>query len=282
MFRITSEPIPGTEPQYDPAAGGHCVFVGTVRNHHEGRDVERLEYEAYQLLAEKEGGKILAEAVQRFGLIEADCVHRTGSLLPGELAIRVSASSAHRDEAFQACRYIVDEVKSRVPIWKKEFFADGDSGWVRCDHCCKASHAHDHAEPHLHEGKSRSEPLMLPEIRLADQSYEEPEAAHGGVGVMLGLVGLVPLMVLGAAVLDRSRVVFPDWMRDHLIAWLSGILLITLVLHRFLVARYVTGDWPWWRLNEFYRIDAAYRHLSYASQRRLYQERLRSQPINRT
>jgi len=282
MFRITSEPIQSAGPQVDPAAGGHCVFIGTVRNHHEGRDVERLEYEAYQLLAEKEGGRILAEAVTRYGLVGADCVHRTGSLLPGERAIRVSASSAHRDEAFQACRYIVDEVKSRVPIWKKEFFADGDSGWVRCDHCRDAAHGHAHAKTHVHEEKSHSAPLMLPEIRLADQAIEEPGPAHAGVGVILGLVGLVPLIVIGAAVLDRSRVVFPDWMRDQLIAWLSGILLITLVLHRFLVARYVTGDWPMWRLNEFYRLDAAHRHLSYASQRRLYHERLRSHPISRT
>jgi molybdopterin synthase catalytic subunit len=138
MFRITASPIDPADVRshaLDPAAGGFCAFEGWVRNHHQGRAVLGLEYEAYVPLAEKEGARILAEAMQRFGILHAACVHRTGRLEIGALAVVVCVSSAHRDAAFEACRFIIDEVKSRVPIWKKEFFADGGEGWVRCDHC---------------------------------------------------------------------------------------------------------------------------------------------------
>lgn len=143
MFEITTDPIdPGAlrERVLDPAAGGYCSFEGWVRNHHQGRHVFHLEYEAYQTLAEKEGLRIIAEARERFDILHAACVHRTGAIGIGGLAVAVCVSAAHRDAAFEACRYIIDETKSRVPIWKKEHFADGSSGWVRCDHC--AEHAH--------------------------------------------------------------------------------------------------------------------------------------------
>lgn len=138
MFQITSniiDPASIRNQVLDPAAGGFCSFEGWVRDHHQGRTVLKLEYEAYQALAEKEGTRILNEAKQRFEILHAACVHRTGSIEIGELAVYVCVSSAHRDAAFEACRWIIDEVKSRVPIWKKEFFADGQNGWVRCDHC---------------------------------------------------------------------------------------------------------------------------------------------------
>jgi molybdopterin synthase catalytic subunit len=148
MFEIITPPIDPTALRarvLDPAAGGYCAFEGWVRNHHLGRDVLSLEYEAYRSLAEKEGGRILAEAREKFGILHAVCQHRIGRLEIGELAVMVCVSSAHRDAAFEACRHIIDEVKSRVPIWKKEHFADGESGWVRCDHCHEAGHRHGHA-----------------------------------------------------------------------------------------------------------------------------------------
>jgi molybdopterin synthase catalytic subunit len=126
----------------DPAAGGYSSFEGWVRNHNEGHAVTRLEYEAFEVLANKEGERIVTEAVQRFGVLKAACVHRIGSLAIGDLAVWVGVSSRHRAEAFAACRYIIDEVKHRVPIWKKEHYVDGDSGWVNCERC--AEHAHDH------------------------------------------------------------------------------------------------------------------------------------------
>ena len=118
----------------DHAAAGACVgFEGWVRNHNEGRAVLQLDYQAYGALAESEGEMILAEAVERFGVREARCIHRTGSLAIGDLAVWVGVSADHREPAFAACRWIIDEVKRRVPIWKNEHYADGESGWLHPD-----------------------------------------------------------------------------------------------------------------------------------------------------
>lgn len=123
------------EKLFDPAAGAYVGFEGWVRNHNEGRQVQGLEYEAYEELGSKEGERIVEDAKSRFGVNEARCVHRTGKLEIGDLAVWVGVSSPHRDEAFAACRYIIDQVKHRVPIWKKEQYVDGDSGWVNCERC---------------------------------------------------------------------------------------------------------------------------------------------------
>ena len=97
-----------------------------MRDHNEGRRVRQLEYEAFEPLAIKEGERIIAEAVARFGVEHAACVHRIGELEIGEMAVWVGVSARHREEAFRACRYIIDEVKHRVPIWKKEHYVNGD------------------------------------------------------------------------------------------------------------------------------------------------------------
>lgn len=120
---------------FDPAAGAYCGFEGWVRNLNEGQSVLRLEYEVYAPLAISEGEKILAEARERFPHLQARCVHREGLLEIGDCAVWVGVSSPHRDEAFQACRYIIDQVKVRLPIWKKEHYVDGNSGWVNCERC---------------------------------------------------------------------------------------------------------------------------------------------------
>src|SRR5512141_561474 len=100
----------------DAAAGGYSSFEGWVRDHNDGRRVRRLEYEAFEALAVKEGKRIVAEAIERYGARRAACVHRTGDLGVGDLAVWVGVSAEHRDEAFAACRYIIDEVKHRLPI----------------------------------------------------------------------------------------------------------------------------------------------------------------------
>jgi molybdopterin synthase catalytic subunit len=124
-------------------AGGYVSFEGWVRDQNEGREVTRLEYEAFQELAVKEGERIIAEALRRFPVKHALCLHRVGSLGLGEMAVWVGVSSAHRGEAFDACRFIIDEVKHRVPIWKKEHYLNGDSGWVNCERCAAVpQHAH--------------------------------------------------------------------------------------------------------------------------------------------
>ena len=138
MIEVTSEPIDTERLKNalaNDGAGGYCSFEGWVRNVNEGRTVERLEYEAYEPLVISEGNRVLEEAKQRFPHLEARCVHRTGLLEIGDLAVWVGVASAHRDEAFKACRYIIDELKVRLPIWKKEHYVEGDSGWVNCERC---------------------------------------------------------------------------------------------------------------------------------------------------
>jgi molybdopterin synthase catalytic subunit len=122
----------------NPGAGGLSVFEGWVRNVNDGLDVERLEYEVYEPLAIVEGEQVIAEARQRFPFLEALCVHRSGLLEIGDCAVWVGVASPHRDEAFKACRYIIDEIKVRLPIWKKEHYRNGDSGWVNCERCSQA------------------------------------------------------------------------------------------------------------------------------------------------
>jgi molybdopterin synthase catalytic subunit len=129
----------------DLGAGGYVSFEGWVRDQNEGRAVTRLEYEAFQELALKEGGRIVAEALRRFPLKHALCIHRVGVLDLEDMAVWVGVSSVHRGEAFDACRFIIDEVKHRVPIWKKEHYLNGDSGWVNCERCAAApDHSHEH------------------------------------------------------------------------------------------------------------------------------------------
>ncbi len=114
----------------DDRVGGYASFEGWVRDHNDGRAVHGLRYEVYAALAESEGATIIDQALARFDILDALCVHRTGDLAIGELAVWVGVTAAHRDAAFAACRFIIDEVKSRVPIWKRERYVDGDAGWL--------------------------------------------------------------------------------------------------------------------------------------------------------
>lgn len=132
------------ERLFDVTCGGYAAFEGWVRDHNEGQEVLRLEYEVYETLALSEGRKILDEAIEKFGVTGAACVHRHGELALGDVAVWVGVTAAHRDEAFKACRYVIDEIKVRLPIWKKEHYVSGDSGWVNCERC--AAHEHDHGE----------------------------------------------------------------------------------------------------------------------------------------
>jgi len=195
-FCFSHEPIDTTvfrDALTNPQSGGYTSFEGWVRNHNEGQQVSRLEYEAFEPLAVKEGERIVAEAIKRFGIERAACVHRVGSLAIGDMAVWVGASARHRDEAFRACRYIIDEVKHRVPIWKKEHYENGDSGWVNCERCAApgehethehthaahsqddndhshghAGHSHDHSAPKLVPDYSRQ--MALKEVGAAGQA----------------------------------------------------------------------------------------------------------------
>ena len=109
----------------DPACGGIALFVGTIRNHNEGEDVTHLEFSSYDGMALKEMRKICVAAGETFGLKKLALYHRKGTLAIGDVAVIVAVSSPHRKEAFAGCAYVIDELKKHVPIWKKEFRADG-------------------------------------------------------------------------------------------------------------------------------------------------------------
>ena len=135
MFRISEDPLDVSalpERLKHPGGGAVVIFEGRVRNHNEGQIVATLDYQAYKPLAEAEGSKIIEEAVQRFKLLSCVCVHRVGHLEIGCLSVWVGVAAAHRAEGFEACRFVIDEVKKRLPIWKKENLDSGESHWVAC------------------------------------------------------------------------------------------------------------------------------------------------------
>ena len=165
-FRVTATAIDTDAARrelLDPVAGGYVSFEGWVRDHSEGREVTGLEYEAFPALALKEGERILSEAIRRFPVEHVLCIHRLGALAVTDMAVWVGVSAAHRGEAFDACRFIIDAVKHRVPIWKKEHYRGGDSGWVNCERCAAAAslddvpEAHSQARAQAHHAEAHSQ-----------------------------------------------------------------------------------------------------------------------------
>jgi len=124
-------------------AGAVCLFLGTVRDHNEGRRVVKLEYEAYPSMAEEEMRRIAREIAIEIPEVRVAIAHRIGSLAVGDIAVVCAASAPHRDEAYRACRALIDRVKSRVPIWKREHGPDG-AWWVGWrDARCEAQAGHE-------------------------------------------------------------------------------------------------------------------------------------------
>jgi len=135
MFKISITPLDTVslkESLQTNQAGACVVFEGWVRDFNEGKSVLSLEYEAYAVLAEKEGNKILAEAFIKHKILKAHAYHRVGNLSLGELAVWVGVTAEHRGDAFLACRFLIDEIKARVPIWKREHYSDGARAWINC------------------------------------------------------------------------------------------------------------------------------------------------------
>ena len=130
MVRLVREPIDLAALQATtPRDGAVCLFVGVVRNENGGRAVLRLEYEAYEEMALPQMEEIEAATRRRFPVTDVRIVHRLGRMEIGEASVAVAAVSPHRNEAFAACRWAIDTLKTRVPIWKKEFYADG-AAWL--------------------------------------------------------------------------------------------------------------------------------------------------------
>ena len=116
-----------------PGAGGVCIFHGVVRDHADGKQVSRLDYEAHESLAEKEMKRVLEGVAAEHAGVRIAAVHRVGELGIGDVAVCVAASAAHRDDAFAACRKAIDRIKETVPLWKKEWGPGGVAHWVNLD-----------------------------------------------------------------------------------------------------------------------------------------------------
>lgn len=113
-----------------PDRGGIAIFLGLVRDHHQGKGVLGLDYSAYGPMAEQVTAEIVREAEGRGSRVAVVVQHRIGSLTIGDTAVAVVAAAAHRGEAFDACRYVIEELKKRVPVWKREMYVDGTVAWV--------------------------------------------------------------------------------------------------------------------------------------------------------
>lgn len=137
LVRLQAQPIDEAELRVfvsDAAAGGNTVFTGSVRNHHNGRAVVGLRYEAYLAMAQTMLTAIAQQALMTQQLLRVAIIHRYGDLLVGDLAIAVAASAVHRGQTFAAVAAMMDRIKQDVPIWKYEYYADGCAEWVHCRH----------------------------------------------------------------------------------------------------------------------------------------------------
>jgi molybdopterin synthase catalytic subunit len=130
---ITVEP-PEADFLRDPSCGSVAWFAGVVRNHNEGQAVTGIDYECYENMAKKELMKIADEAKIQWEIPHLYIAHRIGYMAVGETSLIVGTTSPHRKESFEAMQYIINELKQRVPIWKKEFYASGHQEWVACHH----------------------------------------------------------------------------------------------------------------------------------------------------
>lgn len=133
MFKVTQQPLNVQEVNdlvKRPTDGAVVTFDGIVRNNFEGRTVRFLEYEAYADMAQKKMAEIGAEVRQKFPVGDIAMLHRLGRLEIGESSIVIAVAAPHRHAAFEACAYAMDRIKEEVPVWKKEFFVDGDEHWV--------------------------------------------------------------------------------------------------------------------------------------------------------
>ncbi len=113
-----------------PGCGGTCAFLGTVRDGPDDQGVTAIEYSAYEEMVEAEFGRLLADARGRWPEARIAVRHRLGTIPVGEASIAIAAAAPHRAQAFEACRYVIEEVKRRVPVWKKELRVDGSELWV--------------------------------------------------------------------------------------------------------------------------------------------------------
>ena len=224
LFEISAEPIDIPElaaSLTDRTAGAFASFEGWVRDHNDGRQVDALDYEVFAPLALTEGAAILEEARRKYGVTAIRAVHRQGALRIGDCAVWVGVISSHRDEAFRACRYVIDEVKHRLPIWKKEHYRDGTAEWVNCqhlgtgheDHAHGDGHSHGHTKPAITEADFYARQIRLPEVGTEGQAKLKAAkvliVGAGGLGcpagLMLAAAGVGTIGILEFDTLEASN-----------------------------------------------------------------------------
>jgi len=215
MFEITPQAIDTKalrETLQDAAAGGVVIFEGVVRDHNAGRAVTGLEYEIFTEMAAKEAEKIFAEAREQFDLIKLCGAHRSGHLEIGEVAVWVGASARHRADAFKACRFLIDEIKHRMPVWKKEHYVEGEAEWVDCEGC------------HHHETLIKADEYYKRQLSLPDFGPEQQDqmtqakvlvVGAGGLGCA-ALPSLVGAGVGQVTICDPDRLDVTNLHRQHL------------------------------------------------------------------
>lgn len=211
MFKLTESAISRTELSKELSsdkAGALVSFEGRVRDHNEGKKVDSLEYQVYATLAQKEGEKIILEAKEKFNIHDAQAVHRYGHLKLGEIAVWVGAISAHRDDAYKASRYIIDEIKHRLPVWKKEHYTDFEPKWV----FCKDHHNHVHFSENEYYQKQKT---VVDQEKL--KSSKVLVIGAGGLGCPV-LLSLASAGVGRIGIMDFDKISISNIHRQYLYA----------------------------------------------------------------
>ncbi len=190
-----------------PAAGAIAVFEGRVRGRNEGKKVVFLEYEAFDGMCMREAETIISEARRLFGVLKARCVHRVGKLAVDETAVWIGVASPHREESFRACRYIIDQIKLRLPIWKKETYEDGMSGWINCA-CSKRTGDREDTAP---------ENFYARQVRLSEIGREGQSKLSDSRILVVGAGGLgcAALQYLAGAGIGHIGIADGDLLEEH-------------------------------------------------------------------
>lgn len=160
------------------ANGATVLFVGTVRDINDGRAVSGLEYSAYAPMAEHEMAGIVAEAAARWGTSDIAVEHRTGPLALGDASVAIAVAHPHRGAAYEASRYVIEELKRRVPVWKREHYADGTREWVDPTRAAPSRGGAPGGPPHEQDAPATAESHHRPTATRAERAHAAPRGTE--------------------------------------------------------------------------------------------------------